>query len=1309
MATSGKFDISGSPDRPLYISGQRGSHIAPPLDRSGSFRDSVENPILSSLPNMSRSSSTVPQGDLLNFFHCLRFDPKAVAADHKSLRQVDFKRHVNVALGISPDESPSGSTKGKTLSSPSPEEIKRVKAGLRESIIKARERVKLFHEALSVFNKFFSSVPSKKRSRSEGFPSDRSGSVLSSDRSGLGPSIGKIGIQSHSIPGSFELEQQKSEERTKTALPNKRTRTSFVDAKMDARSNALVRPSGIVDRDREMLRLANSGAVQGEDRTSSIGVDGWEKSKMKKKRSVIKPDVSPSTLSTKPIDGYRETKQGMQQRPIADARSRLNNDSHGFRPGVTSGVVGVGKSDGLSQQTGLGIRSSIPRTDPDNSSSINDKRDRPIGSDKERVNLRAVNKANVRDDLNSGSPISNSKVNASVRAPRSSTGVVPKLSPVVHRATVSNDWEVSHCTNKPPSGVGANNRKRMASARSSSPPVANWAGQRPQKNSRTARRSNFGPIVSNNDETPAMDSPSDVTGTGNDVGLGYAKRLPGSSPQQVKLKSEPLSSAALSESEESGAAEIKSRDKGKKSDDVDEKAGQTVQKVSPLVLSSRKNKLVTGEDLGDGVRRQGRTGRGFSSTRSLMPMTVEKIGSVGTAKQLRSARLGFDKTESKVGRPPTRKLSDRKAYTRQKHTAINAAADFLVGSDDGHEELLAAANAVVNPGRACSSSFWKQMEPFFGFLSETDITYLKQQGNLESTALTATQVPSRVDACNTVSNGFGLPESESRNDEFLVEQLVSGTGDHNEISLCQRLIAALISEEDYSSGTEDPKVDVCQPEVDFDGGLGSNGLDHPSLFYFQFSGNTAFNGCRIIGQSEQNELETDTTGIPYKAMNSNLGYSLNGLLPDQALMANRTCSEFQYGNMPINEKLLLEIQSIEIFPESGPDITPMKDEEISEEISKLEEKYHEQVLKRKGLLDRLLKSASVAKDHQEKEFEQCALEKLTTMAYEKYMACWGPNTSGKSSGNKMAKQAALAFVKRTLEQCHKYEETGMSCFGEPIFLSGSNIISARQADSTTEGEYSKGFTSIRFLEGRISATMGSQQSPSQFSQNVDNNHDISSDVLMPVNHLSEETIGKEDMWSNRVKKRELSLDDLGNTIGTSSAPSGMGTSLSSSAKGKRSERDRDGKVQNREVLSRNGNTKIGRPSISNVKGERKSKTKPKQKTTQLSVSVNGLLGKPSEHPKPAVPSISRSSEMTTSSNAKEKDDFGLDVLDDPESIDLSHLQLPGMDVLGVPDDLDGQGQDLGSWLNIDDDGLQDHDFMGLEIPMDDLSDLNMMV
>lgn len=88
---------------------------------------------------------------------------------------------------------------------------------------------------------------------------------------------------------------------------------------MDIRTNSLVRPSGTVDRDKE-IRIANSGAIQGEERTLPIGGDGWEKSKMKKKRSCIKLDVSPSTTLTKPVNTFQETKQGMQQRLATDSR-----------------------------------------------------------------------------------------------------------------------------------------------------------------------------------------------------------------------------------------------------------------------------------------------------------------------------------------------------------------------------------------------------------------------------------------------------------------------------------------------------------------------------------------------------------------------------------------------------------------------------------------------------------------------------------------------------------------------------------------------------------------------------------------------------------------------------------------------------------------------------------------------------------------------------------------------------------------------------------------------------------------------------
>jgi hypothetical protein len=93
-----------------------------------------------------------------------------------------------------------------------------------------RERVKMFNEALSVFNEVFPPVNVKKRSRVEGFSNDRS-SVMLNDRSVLGPS-GKVGVQGHHVTGGFELDQQKSEERTKSLGPNKRPRTSMVDVKV---------------------------------------------------------------------------------------------------------------------------------------------------------------------------------------------------------------------------------------------------------------------------------------------------------------------------------------------------------------------------------------------------------------------------------------------------------------------------------------------------------------------------------------------------------------------------------------------------------------------------------------------------------------------------------------------------------------------------------------------------------------------------------------------------------------------------------------------------------------------------------------------------------------------------------------------------------------------------------------------------------------------------------------------------------------------------------------------------------------------
>lgn len=127
-------------------------------------------------------------------------------------------------------------------------------------------------------------------------------------------------------------------------------------------------------------------------------------------------------------------------------------------------------------------------------------------------------------------------------------------------------------------------------------------------------------------------------------------------------------------------------------------------------------------------------------------------------------------------------------------------------------------------------------------------------------------------------------------------------------------------------------------------------------------------------------------------------------------------------------------------------------------------------------------------------------------------------------------------------------------------------------------------------------------------------------------------------------------------------------------------------------------------------GERKNKTKPKQKLAQLSTSGN-VLGrvvepfssptvqeppepaseKKTQHPTNSHPTRNTSSNATQRLNA----DAGLPVL-------------PGLDdILDVPGGLDGQGNDISSWFTDGlDESLQDIDLSGaLEIPDDDLTQL----
>lgn len=146
------------------------------------------------------------------------------------------------------------------------------------------------------------------------------------------------------------------------------------------------------------------------------------------------------------------------------------------------------------------------------------------------------------------------------------------------------------------------------------------------------------------------------------------------------------------------------------------------------------------------------------------------------------------------------------------------------------------------------------------------------------------------------------------------EKLPLPKGDHNMVPLCQRLIAALISEEDRSGGNEDLKFDAYDNESELDGELELSGLDHHSLSNFQFSSHSANNGYGIIGKPAHDE--SDMIDIPNFGLNPSFGNSINGFLHDKALMSSLACSELQYNSLGINDKLLLELQSIGLDLES---------------------------------------------------------------------------------------------------------------------------------------------------------------------------------------------------------------------------------------------------------------------------------------------------------------------------------------------------------------------------------------------------------
>lgn len=204
-------------------------------------------------------------------------------------------------------------------------------------------------------------------------------------------------------------------------------------------------------------------------------------------------------------------------------------------------------------------------------------------------------------------------------------------------------------------GGPTNNRKRPLPSDSSSPPMAQWVGHR-QKISRN-RRANIVSPVSNHNE---INAPSE--GSALDPGLkmssvetsacaplfsrGFANGI-----QQLKVKLENVSSPArLPENDESGVGQNReSRMKEKRAGavEVDEMDVGTIRGVSSSIVLPKKNKTVPKDDVGDGVQRQGRSGRCSSFPRTNIASANEKMDNAAS-KPLRSAKPGSEKNGRSV-------------------------------------------------------------------------------------------------------------------------------------------------------------------------------------------------------------------------------------------------------------------------------------------------------------------------------------------------------------------------------------------------------------------------------------------------------------------------------------------------------------------------------------------------------------------------------------------------------------------------------------------------------------------------------------
>ncbi|KAL5583035.1 hypothetical protein UlMin_015477 [Ulmus minor] len=1194
--------------------------------------------------NLSRGSATALPPDVPPLQQCLPLEPIALS-NPKYPRPGELRR----ALGVSStsEDHSFGVSHLKPPARVGKDELKHIKETVQNGSRNARDRAKMLRESIFKLDKYKEAMNSKKRQRSDLLSSERPSGALV-----------KMGSQIHRNP--HDPMNHRLDDRAKSVTLNKRIRTSIADQRTDSKSATTSRHPMFTDKDVNSLQAVN-GSSRFEEKTRRLlaGGEGLD-NKIKKKRSV-------GAVGNRVINGDREIKRVMQPKLTADSKLR-SCDSHGFRLKSSPGVSGTNKLDGSFEP----INSDGCTELKSEHETVSLPRDR-LAVLEQNLLVKGSNKPNIQQNKSVGSPNTVTKGKVS-RAPRTSSVMALDTFPGTRPPSVFQTSEQPTGLNKVAVAGMALNPKRPASAGSPIHPMAQWVGQRPHKNSRTRRTNLVSPVSTE----PQNSSPGLAT---SDFSARTSSMLVNSvdnkSPK-VKRETENLTSPySFSESEESGAGENKIKEK--KVDTVDA-AFTTSPKVGSLLFPMKKNKIPTNE-IGDGLKRHGRSGRGSSLGRPGIPPVREKSRKRPIADPPQDMLHSSDKNRSKTGRPPSKKLKDCKALTRLRPVPYNGSSDFTGESDDDHEELYLAATAARNASSlACSSAFWKKMEYIFTSVSSEDASYLKQQlRDAEELSESLSQI------FGDEFNGLGIVDEGGNNCFGKRQDDLFGRFDMRSEKvnpLYQRVLSALIVEDESDDpchpgegknislqyASDDSHCGSCNQidievkdkdrmESEVESKLGFQ--SQKSCLVDRLSSDSGAAGsfgnpsmASSLRSNEQWQGDDDYIHSDVGIVSEICSNDLSQLHPQESHIARFPTSDCQYQSMGFNDRLLLELQSIGLYPEILPDLTEGEDV-INEHIMELKEGLHKQIISKKKNLGKVDKAIQKGKDEERRKIEQVAMDQLIQMAYRKRMACRGSNAS-KSSVRKVSKQVALACVKRTLTRCWKFEESSISCFSDPalqdvMFGAPSGNNDTKSIDGVRSGTASNEALHQAELRGSGAVSCASER----YESHCDN---------LDIGSLE----GFHGSVLSRGKKREVLIDDV---VGSaSSRVTSVFNCTPLQAKGKRSDREKD---QNTDSLRNN--------------------TKPKSKQKNGQSSSETVRGS-----------------SQRAGNGSNKEELVSPMEEEEEPIDFSKLQFDPMEDLGVSQDLGGH-QDFSSWLNFDDgQGLQDLDTIGLEIPMDDLSDLMLM-